>query len=238
MLVMVISDLHYELHVRKGVDESVAWDWLLEVVEAHRPDLLLSCGDWGVAATPEAFDELLGRVKVLSIYGNHENMGVLQAVRNRDETPILLEDAQPVRVGGLTIAGLHGILSVSGRPKRGVPRRTPQELVYAAAGLAGKSVDVLLMHEGPYLPEYGEWGIVRVPLFHDAIDEALRLVRPRILFCGHLHATPYSMVRLPLGPLHVRVVSSQEHRHYATLDTRERRITVWRDGEEAAAARL
>ncbi len=46
MKVMVISDLHYDRRVYKGVDESRAWDWLLSVIDNHRPDLLISLGDW------------------------------------------------------------------------------------------------------------------------------------------------------------------------------------------------
>ena len=82
MKVMVISDLHYEKRVFRGVDESRALSWLMEVVDYHRPDLLLSCGDWGSAINPEEFYELLGKTIVLSIYGNHENLEVLRTLHN------------------------------------------------------------------------------------------------------------------------------------------------------------
>jgi len=55
MKIMVISDLHYDKRIFKGVDESKAWSWLVEVVDYHKPDLLLSCGDWGSAINSEEF---------------------------------------------------------------------------------------------------------------------------------------------------------------------------------------
>ena len=46
MRVMIISDLHYDKRVFKGVDESRAGGWLLGIVDYHKPDLLVSLGDW------------------------------------------------------------------------------------------------------------------------------------------------------------------------------------------------
>lgn len=40
--VMVSSDLHCNGKVCKGVDESKAQGWLLDIVDCHRPHLLIS----------------------------------------------------------------------------------------------------------------------------------------------------------------------------------------------------
>lgn len=74
MRVMVISDLHYDKRVYEGVDESRAWEWLLGIVDYHRLDLLISLGDWGEAVNEGEFYELLRKMRVWSIYGNHENL--------------------------------------------------------------------------------------------------------------------------------------------------------------------
>lgn len=65
MRVMVISDLHYDKHIFEGVDESRAWEWLLSMVDYHKPDILLSCGDGGTAINFEEFYELLKKIIVL-----------------------------------------------------------------------------------------------------------------------------------------------------------------------------
>jgi len=52
------------------------------MIDYHKPDLLLSCGDWGTAISFEEFYELLKKTIVLSIYGNHENMDVLVKLYN------------------------------------------------------------------------------------------------------------------------------------------------------------
>jgi len=45
MKIMVISDLHYDKRIFKGIDESRAWEWLLSIVDYYGPDYLLSCED-------------------------------------------------------------------------------------------------------------------------------------------------------------------------------------------------
>ncbi len=77
--VLIISDLHYERMVFRGVDESKAFEWLLSIVATHKPKILLSTGDWGRALTPADMHVLNSMTKVLTIYGNHENMQALLA---------------------------------------------------------------------------------------------------------------------------------------------------------------
>ena len=46
---MIVSDLHYDKRIYRGVYESKAWEWLLNIVNYHKPNLLISLGDWGEA---------------------------------------------------------------------------------------------------------------------------------------------------------------------------------------------
>lgn len=134
MKVMVISDLHYDKRVYKGVDESRAWFWLMNIVDYHKPDLLLSCGDWGAGVNLEEFYELLKKTVVLTIYGNHENMDVLSKpynVKTSEYLPVLMEDGKVYEFNNLKIAGINGIIAKKRRFKKGVPRRlTVNHIIY------------------------------------------------------------------------------------------------------------
>jgi len=229
MKVLVISDLHYELGEHRGVDQSVAWDWLLEIVELQGPDLLLSCGDWGSAVTLEGFSELTDRVEVYTIYGNHENLKVLELARNRNGKPILLNDCRVVEVGGLRIGGINGIISLSRRSKGGVPRKRPEEFLPAARCLKYKGVDILLVHEVVPLAEYSQ--LITPREYLRVVLEAVEIVSPRVVFNGHLHATPYTVSKVR-QTLYVRVDSSQKSRHYAVLYPEEGSVEIWIDSEK------
>ncbi len=103
MKILVISDLHYERRVFKGVDESRAWEWLLSIVDYHRPDVPLSCGDWGTGVSLEEFNKLLEKTLILSINGNHENMDVLTKLHNvkgDQNPPVVMEDRRVYELGG------------------------------------------------------------------------------------------------------------------------------------------
>ena len=231
--IMVISDLHYERRVFRGVDESKAWGWLLSIVDYQRPDLLLSCGDWGSAINEEEFYELLRRVIVLTIYGNHENMDVLTKMYNiktDNYLPILMEDGRVYELSGLSIAGISGIIASKRKVKKGVPRRTPEEFLNIAKKLEGKEVDVLLIHETPYLPEL--FPFMRDDYTSRTALEAVRVVKPRLVFNGHMHYGGYKFYEFSFGTKYVYIDSSQQNRHYAILSINNMKLEVWKDFEE------
>ena len=59
------------------------------------------------------------------------------------------------------------------------------------------------------------------------VEKAIKVVKPEIVFCGHLHATPYTVHRFDLGTLYIRVDSSQQHRHYTVLHLDNMRVEIW-----------
>ena len=232
MRVMVISDLHYEKRVFRGVDESRALSWLMEVVDYHRPDLLLSCGDWGSAINPEEFYELLGKTIVLSIYGNHENLEVLKTlynVRSDNYLPVLMEDSKVYEFGGLKIAGISGIIARKRKVRKGVPRKTPDEYLSIAGGLKGKEVDVMLIHETPYLPNL--FPFIRDSFSSRTALEAVEIVKPRLVFNGHVHAGGYRIYEFSFGTKYIFIDSSQANKHYVILYTDSMKLEIWRDRE-------
>ena len=228
---MVVSDVHYEHKVFRGVDESRAWEWLLSRVDEHAPDVILSGGDWGDAARPREWDELLSRAAVLTIYGNHDSLMVLKSLRNYREpllgVEVLMKEGK-LYLPPLRAAGIHGIVSRR-RRGRGTPRRVPGEVLAAARRLAGAGVGVLLIHEAPFMP----WVYPGIRGSEGALEalKAVELVAAPLTVNGHMHFG-YRRAQTPWGGVFVHVDTSLHSRHYLTLelagDTLEAR--AWRDG--------
>jgi len=215
LVIMVISDLHYEHRVFRGVDESRAWSWLLEIVDLHRPSLLISLGDWGTAVSEDEFSELLHRVRVWSIYGNHENLELLKRLRNLCGEPVLMSDAEVRVFEGIRFGAINGIVALRRRERGGVPRKLPEEFVELGRRLRGR-VDVLLLHDSPYIPS-PEYSAITRDERVEAVESAIREASPKLALCGHMHVSPYTVHRFPWGTTCVRIDSSQQHRAYALL---------------------
>jgi len=236
---MVVSDLHYDMRIFRGVDESKAWEWLLSIVDYHKPDLLLSCGDWGTAINFEEFYKLLKKTVVLTIHGNHENMDVLTKIyniRTNNYLPILMEDGKVYELYGLRIAGINGIIAVKRKVKKGVPRKTPDEFIEYAKKLDGRGIDILLIHETPYLPEL--FPSMRYDCTSRTALEAVRVVKPRLVFNGHMHHGEYKLHGFKFGTKYVYIDSSQQHRCYAILHPSKARIEFWIDDRKVEEANI
>jgi len=229
--VMIISDLHYDKRIYKGVDESRAWSWLMSIVDYHRSDLLISLGDWGEAINEEEFFELLKKVRVWSIYGNHENLGVLRKMSNivvGGLEPILFDDGEIREFDGLRFGAINGIIALKRREKRGVPRKKPEEYIEIAKKLKDR-VDILLIHDSPKLP-LKEYEFMRNDAATQAVEVAIYEAKPKIVLCGHIHTeNPYTVYRYEYGTLYIRIDSSQRHRAYAILHTSDGKLEIWRD---------
>jgi uncharacterized protein len=159
---------------------------LFGVLDREQPDGMLCVGDWGDPGQIDAgtWADLLARVPVLSVFGNHDDPETLGALRNQDGTPVLLGQGER-RDGfcGLIVAGVSGIWAKSHR----LPHYVTDEDVagWAAALAAGPPVDILLTHGCPLgvadRTPSGRPGGQRCFL------DLLKAVRPRVHLCGHLH---------------------------------------------------
>ena len=191
---------------------------MMSIVDYHRPDLLISLGDWGEAINEAEFYELLKRVKVWSIYGNHENMEVLKKMYNvltgRYE-PVLMGDGEVRVFNGVRFGAINGIVALRKRMRKEVPRKRPEEYVEIAMRHRGK-VDVLLLHDSPKLP-LKEYRLIAEDGRAQAVGIAVYEAKPRLALCGHLHISPYTIYRYEYGTLYVRIDSSQKHRAYLIL---------------------
>jgi len=169
---LVVGDMH-------GQMETV---W--KAVEEERPDLLICVGDWGDPGqiAPQEYQSLLERLTVYTVYGNHDDMELLKALRNRDGSPVLLPHGEFVEVQGVRIAGISGIWAKSRKKPYYI---TDEEVVTIAQKLAGKNVTILVTHGCPVgladeTPK-GTHGGQRCFL------DAFKIVNPKAHLCGHLH---------------------------------------------------
>jgi Icc-related predicted phosphoesterase len=118
------------------------------------------------------------------VFGNHDDLPTLSALRNQDGSPVLL--GQGERRGdfrGLSVAGVSGIWAKSHR----LPHYVTDEDVagWAASLTAGPPVDVLLTH-GCALGIADRTPSGR-PGGQRCFLNLLQAVRPRVHLCGHLH---------------------------------------------------
>ncbi len=173
MRILVVSDLHGDIEsVNRARIE-------------HRPDLLLSCGDWGdpEQVSEQALEGLLRLVPVYTTFGNHDPLEILARLKNRDESPVLIGQGLVQEFAGLRLAAIGGIWAKSHAKPHYV---TDDDVAQAAARIARAGpVDILLTHGCPIgLADFtpaGRHGGQRCFL------EAFKTVQPRLHLCGHLH---------------------------------------------------
>jgi Icc-related predicted phosphoesterase len=173
MRILVVSDLHGDLASAR------------QAVERFKPEVLLSCGDWGDPDQVEG-DELASfpaTLPLLTTFGNHDPLDLLDRLRNRDGSAALLAQGEVREIGGLRVAAIGGIWAKSHR----LPHYVTDEDVanFAHRIVEQGPVDVLLTHGCPIgladrTPK-GTHGGQRCFL------EAWHAIAPRVHFCGHLH---------------------------------------------------
>ncbi|BBD73331.1 hypothetical protein HS1genome_1720 [Sulfodiicoccus acidiphilus] len=201
-MILFVSDVH-KSYKRRRVDETVAVDWLLKVIKKWEPDYLISAGDWDEGMSPEDFQKIGSLTKFLTVYGNHENFPLIK--------PIAMNDGKAYLVDDFRVAGINGLVG-SGRPYS----ISPEDFTAAFRRAGRRKVDILVMHQPPYLPEVypnmrrDEGGLLAL--------EAIREVSPRLFLNGHMTGECYTYYRFPWGTHYLRVDSSQECKHYAVLE--------------------
>jgi len=173
MRILVVSDLHGDIAS------------LERARIQQRPDLILSCGDWGDPedVSEQLFRDLVQLVPVYTTFGNHDPLEVLARLKNRDESPVLIGQGLVQDFAGLRLAAIGGIWAKSHAKPHYV---TDDDVAQAAAQIAVTGpVDILLTHGCPIgladLTPAGRHGGQRCFL------EAFKTVEPRLHLCGHLH---------------------------------------------------
>jgi uncharacterized protein len=173
MRILVVSDLHGDLTAAQRACDVV------------RPDLILSCGDWGDPnqVTRDDLTAFLDMATLYTTFGNHDPIELLSLLQNRDGTQVLLAQGAAQVVGGLRLAAIGGIWAKSHAKPHYV---TDADVAESAAQVAKAGpIDILLTHGCPIgladLTPSGRHGGQRCFL------EASKIIAPRVHLCGHLH---------------------------------------------------
>lgn len=214
MRILLVSDVHYGRKLFHGHDQSKAFDWLYGVVEGEKPDLLLSAGDFGDEASPKLFHLILESTCLFTIYGNHDNVELMQTLKNRDGSPCLLQDGLVRNYEGLKLAGISGNIV---KIKRKVHHKTVEEVreVISKYAHLREVIDVLITHEAPKheLISRGK------TLGNDALHDATERLRPKLYLCGHVHI-PSQILKLNNTTL-INLDSSTRHQEYVIAEYEE-----------------
>jgi predicted phosphodiesterase len=235
MTIMIMSDIHYEKDFHHGVWEGEAKDWILKMVSHHKPTDLVICGDTGYGWDEEEWETLLENVRVHAIYGNHDNVPMLQSLRNEDRLKVWPKDAEVRTLGNydtgrFSFGFINGIMALTEKAKRKnamfyenykghktevgwVPRKMPEEYLAAADILAQKKIDVLITHASIPFPSDGKRFSPTEEFV--TLNQAVNRIRPRLWFSGHLSG-PYATLWAE-DTTYVRIDSSPQEKHYAIL---------------------
>ncbi len=191
MRILAVGDLHGDLGV---VDRAI---------DRFDPDALLCVGDWGDAnqLIETELARVVARLPTLTIFGNHDPLGWLGRVIDRDSQSILIEPGTVRSLGGLKIAGISGIWAKSHRQPYYV---TDEDVAEQATRIAASGpIEILLTHGCPIgladQTPSGKRGGQRCFLL------ANQVINPTIHLCGHLHQAQERTLRdgrrvLNVGP--------------------------------------
>jgi len=174
----MVSDLHYGIRPFKGRDESKVFEALYDAVQDEKPNLVLSAGDFGEKANEEMFGPICKQACFLTIYGNHDNIGLIKSLWNENGTLCWLSDGNIIEWESLRIAAINGNIVLR---KRKPHHRTPEEVeqlieAYAAIG----RMDMPVTHEAPKHHLLKSIG-------YEVLSKAMEVLKPKSYLCGHIH---------------------------------------------------
>lgn len=111
---------------------------------------------------------------VFGVAGNHDEVTAAQVAELGPEVALL--DGERRGFGGVTVAGISGIVGDPGRALR----RTEKDFLTLVGKLTTPPPDVLLLHEGPVGDRPGQLG-------RAAVRSTLERRTPALTLCGHVH---------------------------------------------------
>ena len=113
---------------------------------------------------------------VFGVAGNHDEVTAAQVAELGPNVALL--DGDRHGFGGVTVAGISGIIGDPGRALR----RTEKDFLTLVGTLAAPPSDVLLLHEGPSGERTDQLG-------RAAVRSMLERRAPALTLCGHVHWT-------------------------------------------------
>lgn len=217
MQIPMVSDIHYSKKPFHGRDQSKAFDWLYSIIGKEKTDLLLSTGDFGDEATLDLFSPVLEKNHLLITNGNHDDVKLIQDIRNKDNSPCWLQDGVIEEYEGLKIAGISGNIA---RDKRKVHHKTVEEVrrVISKYVHLGKAIDVPITHEPPKHKSINRNKMLGYGVFNEARER----LKPKLHFCGHVHI-PSQILEVNRTTV-LNLDSSPRHQEYAMAEWDEGKI--------------
>lgn len=113
---------------------------------------------------------------VVGVAGNHDTYGGFHQPLSRMGRNLHYLDDEEVRLSGLRIAGIGGIVGNPRRPQR----KTDQQYIACLERRIHDYLDVLILHDGPGVPETGLRGSALIRMTVDVLP-------PRLIVRGHSH---------------------------------------------------
>lgn len=224
MSILVISDLHYEKGSFHGIHQDGALDWLLGVVDKIKPTTLIGLGDFGSAWTSDDWNSLTQKVTTTAIFGNHDDVYLLESIKNEDGSKVCARDGEIRSIEGIKFGFINGIMSNKGTSRHNIPRSTSENFLRIASNF--KNLDILCTHESPIVQEYGKKfnsGIGPITM-----TKVVEKVQPKISISGHLDFGPYTISKIG-QTFTIRIESGQMNKHYAVIKPDENAVEIWYD---------
>ena len=131
-------------------------------------------GTGDVTRVWQAFGETFAWVA--GVAGNHDTFGHPPQKRPRFPQHLHYLDGDAIVIGGMSLAGLGGIIGKATRPNR----RSEDDYLHALSQLMQQRPEIVLLHDGPDGPDAGQRGLARV-------REILLAAAPTLLIRGHAH---------------------------------------------------
>jgi hypothetical protein len=134
---------------------------------------------------------------VTGVAGNHDLFGDRNMPRPSFAPPLHYLDGETIDVDGFKIGGIGGIIGNPSRPQR----RTETDYLLTLEELLLQPLDVLLMHEGPDGPGFGQRGDVRI---RSVLEDRISGDNSCLVIRGHKHwDTPFAELSNGLQILNV-----------------------------------
>ncbi len=134
---------------------------------------------------------------VAGVAGNHDLFGDRTVPRLSFTSPLYYLDGETIDVDGLRIGGIGGIIGNPSRPQR----RTEDDYLRTLEELFSQPLDVLLMHEGPDGPAFGQRGDARI---RTVLENLMSHDNSCLIIRGHKHwDSPFAQLSCGLQILNV-----------------------------------
>jgi Icc-related predicted phosphoesterase len=192
LIILAITDVH----------DLPGFENVIRMIDEVKPDLLLSCGDWGSNLPNEKhptklegfkplqyetlFVPILNKVPMYTLYGNHDVLDVLENLINSSKTKCLIPDIKPIWFNGVKIVGINGNYAWK---KRMPWHKTFYDLEHFNDLLEFsdklkekfKDLDILMTHEQPTtIPKTKKLG-------QPILTQIAAKLKPKIHLSGHVH---------------------------------------------------